>query len=156
MIRFFVGGLPRAMSVGKSIRFRRGTGPIQHFQKRDNSDWALLVGQIGREHAPSAPYGPEIPLSFTACFVMPRPATLPKRVQLPLKRPDVDNLVHKLTDQWNGIFYADDSQIVDLVVRKRFAVDGRPGVEIIVAPVLVDVPDGPRVPVQGELTGSVR
>ena len=78
-----------------------------------------------QESSPSASYAPEIPLSF--------------------------NLVHKLTDQWNGIFYADDSQIVDLVVRTRFALKGRRGVEIIVAPMLVDAPDGPRVPVQGEL-----
>jgi len=47
--------------------------------------------------------------------------------------------VHKLTDQFNGVFWADDSQIVDVVVRKRFALDGRPGVEILVEPVPVEM-----------------
>jgi Holliday junction resolvase RusA-like endonuclease len=50
----------------------------------------------------------------------------------PLKRPDIDNLMHKLTDHFNGVFWLDDSQVIDLVVRKRFARDGRTGVEIVV------------------------
>lgn len=142
MIRFFVAGLPKSMKIGGVVRFRRGD-TVHMAPKRGNSEWAILVGQIGRQHAPAVPYGPETPLSFTACFYFPRPTSASKKVAMPLKRPDLDNCLHKLTDQFNGVFWADDSQIVDLVARKRFAADGRPGVEITVAPVLVEAPRRP-------------
>lgn len=129
-IRFFVAGIPKAMSVGKSKRVPMGPGRFKHFQGRVNTDWCSLVGHIGRQHAPPAPL--EGPLSFTARFLLPRPATLPKKVRWPLKRPDIDNLVHKLSDQFNGVFWADDSQIVEFIARKRFPDDGRVGVEILV------------------------
>ena len=59
-------------------------------------------------------------------------ATNPEGV---LRVPQVlDNLIHKLTDQFNGVFWRDDSQVVELHVCKRFSADGRLGVEIEVAP----------------------
>jgi Holliday junction resolvase RusA-like endonuclease len=130
MIQFFVAGIPKAMSVGKTIRLPNKAGGFRQFQKRNNSDWSTLVGQIGRAHAPEIPL--DCAVSFTALFYVPRPSTAPKRVVMPLKRPDIDNLVHKLTDQFNGVFWKDDSQIVDVIARKRFAADGRTGVEITV------------------------
>jgi len=137
VIRFFVGGLPKSMKVAGIARFQRG-GKVHMVPKRSNSEWATLVGQIGREHAPKAPL--EGGLSFIAVFWMPKPTTLKKTVGLPLKRPDLDNLMHKLTDQFNGVFWVDDSQIVDLHVYKRFTIDGRTGVEIRVeAPILADL-----------------
>jgi Holliday junction resolvase RusA-like endonuclease len=54
---------------------------------------------------------------------------------MPIKRPDADNLFHKLTDQFNGVFWADDSQLTDVLLRKRYPLDGRTGVEIVVAAV---------------------
>jgi Holliday junction resolvase RusA-like endonuclease len=69
----------------------------------------------------------------------------------PIKRPDVDGLVHKLTDQFNGVFWHDDSQIIDFVISKRYAPDGRSGVSIIVAPAYLGTPEAARVPVQGEI-----
>src|SRR5262245_161110 len=136
MIRFFVGGIPKSMKVGGVVRFQRDD-KVHTVPKRGNSDWALLVGQIGREHAPAVPYA-DIPLSFTAVFYFPRPTSASKRVLAPLKRPDPDNCLHKLTDQFNGVFWTDDSQIIDLVARKRFATDSGPGVEIIVEPVYLE------------------
>ncbi len=132
MIRFFVAGVPKAMSVGSFFKFKRAD-TVHHMQGRRNTDWATLVGQIGREHAPSAPF--DGPLSFTALFYLPRPASLSRKASngaMPVKRPDLDNLVHKLTDRFNGVFWKDDSQVTDIVIRKRYAEDGRTGVEIIV------------------------
>jgi Holliday junction resolvase RusA-like endonuclease len=137
VIRFFVQGVPKSMQVGKSISFqRKGSDTRQHFQKRENSDWALLVGQIGREHAPAMPL--EGALVFVATFYVPMPSSIPRKHRLtamPIKRPDIDNLVHKLFDNFNGVFWLDDSQITDLLVRKRYPFEGPTGVEIIVAPV---------------------
>ena len=133
IIRFFVAGLPRAMSVGSFFRFKKD-GVEKHIQGRRNTDWAVLVGQVGRAHAPEQPLTG--PVCFTALFHLPRPQALMRRAGvLPIKRPDIDNLVHKLTDFFTGVFWADDAQIVDFVARKRYAAPGAPtGVEIIVAP----------------------
>jgi Holliday junction resolvase RusA-like endonuclease len=127
VIKFFVQGLPRAMSVSRTVRAGN-----KQFQTRANNDWALLVGQVGREYAPPAPL--KGPVTLTAEFRLPRPKTARKADVEPIKRPDLDNLFHKLSDQWNGVFYDDDSQVVTVELRKSYALDGRPGVEIIVAP----------------------
>ena len=137
MIRFFCPGIPKSMSVGKSFSFRRKGGPVQHVQKRNNTEWGLLVGQVGRQYAPAVPL--DGALIVTAEFWLPRPMSLPKReafTALPTRRPDLDNLFHKLMDSWNGVFWHDDSQVTDIVLRKRYPRDGRTGVEIIVASAL--------------------
>jgi Holliday junction resolvase RusA-like endonuclease len=138
MIRFFVAGIPKSMAVGKTFAFKRN-GQMHHVQSRTNTEWATLVAHIGREHAPPAPL--EGGLIFTARFYLPSPASIRPRdrmTALPIKRPDLDNLVHKLSDGFNGVFYRDDSQLVDWLVRKRYDFhhpQGLAGVEIIVAPV---------------------
>jgi Holliday junction resolvase RusA-like endonuclease len=134
VIRFYCAGIPKSMSVGKTVRWQtKDKAQAGSFQKRAHTEWATLLGHVGRQHAPVRPL--KGALSFTALFYVPRPASLSKREWAPLKRPDIDNLIHKLTDQWNGVLWEDDSQLIDLVARKRFALDGRPGVEIIVEPV---------------------
>lgn len=144
MIRFFVPGTPKAMSVGKSIQFKRGQN-VHRFQQRRNTEWCTLVGEVGGNNAPATPMVGG--LAFTATFYLARPASLKKSERLPLKRPDIDNLVHKLTDQFNGVFWLDDSQIVDLIVRKRFTPDGRTGVEIYIEPVhLAELPQPQQPP----------
>jgi Holliday junction resolvase RusA-like endonuclease len=146
MIRFFVAGVPKAMSVGSSFRFKRN-GVDTHVQGRRGTEWATLIGHVGRQHAPPAP--PEHGIALTLRFYLPRPGSAPRTVKLPLKRPDIDNLFHKLTDQWTGVHWKDDSQVVDLNVRKRFPRDGRTGVEVLIEPVFEDV-----APTQPELTHS--
>jgi Holliday junction resolvase RusA-like endonuclease len=138
MIRFFASGTPKSMSVGKSVRVpvKGRPGSFQQFQTRSNTEWSVIVGAVGRAHAPAAPL--EGALVLVATFYVPMPTTMPKRdrhVAMPTKRPDIDNLMHKFSDHWNGIFWHDDSQLVDLLARKRYSLDGRTGVEIIVAPV---------------------
>jgi Holliday junction resolvase RusA-like endonuclease len=145
--RFFVTGVPKAMSVGKAVRVPNPGGGFRQFQTRRNTEWAVLVGQIGRAHAPAKPLtGPMI---FTARFYLPRPTCAPRHLQLPLKRPDWDNLCHKLTDQWNGVFWIDDSQIVDAHLYRRFAADGRVGCEFTIEEFSV-------AQLQGELMASTK
>jgi Holliday junction resolvase RusA-like endonuclease len=122
------------MAVGGVARFMRA-GKMMAVPKRGNDAWATLVGRVGQDHAPASPLVGPLILRLT--FYLPRPTSLPKRfahLALPVKRPDFDNLFHKLTDKFNGVLWADDSQIVDCLIRKRYPLDGRTGVEITVAP----------------------
>ncbi len=62
-----------------------------------------------------------VPLAVTATFYRERPKHLPKRVFLPVTKPDLDNYLKTLLDALNKFVFPDDSQIVSLTVRKRFA-----------------------------------
>ena len=155
MIRFFVGGTPKSMKVSGVAPFMRN-GKQHYAPKRGNDEWVALVGKIGREA-----WGDRPPmqggLAFIATFWMARPQSLKKTERLPLRRPDLDNLLHKMTDSFNGVLWLDDSQIVDLIARKRFTLDGRTGVEICVEPVYLAEGIGPMSPSpthQPDLTAS--
>jgi len=63
----------------------------------------------------------------------------PKRVgaerQPKPSRPDCDNVGKACADALNGVAYADDAQVVELVIRKWYAAEGEgPRVEIVVSP----------------------
>ena len=61
-----------------------------------------------------------VPIKLQATFYRLRPKSLPKRVTLPVARPDWDNYGKLLTDALEKFVYADDSQITTAVIRKRF------------------------------------
>ena len=49
------------------------------------------------------------------------------------KTPDVDNLVKFVADSLNGVFYIDDSQIIELKAEKKYISDGElPHTEIMI------------------------
>lgn len=125
---FFVAGVPKSMSVGGARIKNPKTGA--QFTTRRNTEWAVLVGEIGRRSAPEVP--PAGPMRLTIRFFMPRPKTAKNTDLWPIKRPDLDNCLHKLTDQFNGVFWADDAQVVELIVSKSFCRVGRVGAEFTI------------------------
>ena len=48
----------------------------------------------------------------------------------PTKKPDLDNIAKIIMDGLNGIAYTDDSQVVSMVVNKRYATE--PYVEVVI------------------------
>ncbi len=54
-------------------------------------------------------------------FHLPRPKSLPKRVTLHTKKPDVDKLARGTVDALNGVLFHDDSQVVEVRARKVYA-----------------------------------
>jgi len=75
------------------------------------------------------------PIVVEIDFVMPRPAATPKRRTPPaVKKPDVDKLARAVLDALTSVVWRDDSQIVDMHVRKRLAeLDEQPGAHIRIA-----------------------
>lgn len=66
------------------------------------------------------------PLMVSLTFVFPRPKGMVwKRREMPraykVVRPDADNLAKSVLDSLNGLLWFDDSQVVDLRVRKYVA-----------------------------------
>lgn len=81
----------------------------------------------------------ETPLSLYLYISMPIPCSYSKKrkadcligAEQHTKRPDIDNVYKLVGDALNGIVYKDDSQIVNLHVRKLYA--STPQVEILVS-----------------------
>lgn len=74
----------------------------------------------------------DTPLAVQIEFVMPRPASCPKRTTpAATKRPDIDKLARAVLDALSGVVWRDDSLIVDLHPTKRLAEPGeQPGARI--------------------------
>jgi len=98
------------------------------------ADLRVLAKQRMRGKAPMAG-----PLTVEITAYMPMPASWPKWKRELVNedgvfirhtsKPDVDNL-GKIIDGLNGVVWVDDSQIADLVIRKRY--DEKPRLTIIV------------------------
>ncbi len=120
-IRFFIPGRPRSTQTGSIITVNGRSFPV-----RRGTAWSSLCGVVARQHAPRAPWTG--PIRCVLTFRVPRPQK--PRSPWPITRPDVENLVKGLLDAWNGVLWADDSQVVALEISKIYARDGGPGVEV--------------------------
>jgi Holliday junction resolvase RusA-like endonuclease len=66
-------------------------------------------------------------LSVTAYVAMPKSLSKKARaealdgIRKPVTRPDADNYAKAALDGCNGILFRDDSQVTDLIVRKRYS-----------------------------------
>lgn len=85
------------------------------------------------------------PVKVEVDFYLPRPSSISqKKRALPIVPPDIDKLCRSLLDGLNqgadsgkvgdGIIYADDSQVVELIARKYYADDREPGATIRITP----------------------
>lgn len=90
---------------------------------------------------PYAPTDPILgPISLGIIFYMQAPASVSKtkrrlmleHVSPPIVRPDIDNLAYVVTNAMKHMFYQDDSQIVDLNLKKRYA--EKPRISITLTP----------------------
>ena len=115
-----VFGVPVAQ--GRPKFFRRGdhVGAYDPKKSRDykSSIRIQAIEQLRRGGEMPPLY--EDALSMTICAYLPRPKTLPKRVIHHIKRPDADNIAKGCKDALKGVVYKDDSQIVELLVRKSY------------------------------------
>lgn len=74
-----------------------------------------------------------LPLNMTATFVRSRPKSITRRITEPTSRPDLDNYAKLLLDALRGIIFADDSQIVGMLLEKEYVKDGAlPRVEVAI------------------------
>jgi Holliday junction resolvase RusA-like endonuclease len=84
-------------------------------------------------YSPDKCYGYEVETSF----VFQRPKSLPKKVWLNTKRPDLDKLIRAVLDGLANVIIPDDAQVISISSEKRYA-DGpeMPGAEIVVRRIL--------------------
>lgn len=143
MIELDVIGLPAPKGSKTAFLVGKKGGPqraivtdASNKSGRDRlSPWNLAVtAAIQRALAEIPGYVPiDGPLLVVACFYLPRPASTPRRVQYPAKKPDLDKLVRAAADLCSKVVWTDDSRIVTCVSRKRFAVGRPPGMTLRVS-----------------------
>jgi Holliday junction resolvase RusA-like endonuclease len=99
-----------------------------------------VKAQMQWQMKPYAPKEPlQCPVNVDIVFYMPIPKAtsgirkrqMINQVILPTKRPDIDNMAYLITNAMKEIYYADDSQIVDLHLHKRYSDQPKTVVKII-------------------------
>jgi Holliday junction resolvase RusA-like endonuclease len=84
-----------------------------------------LIWQM-RPYAPSDIILGPVGLDITFYMAMPAKISKAKKADclagkvVPITRPDIDNLGYVVTNAMRQLFYRDDSQVVDLLLKKRY------------------------------------
>jgi Holliday junction resolvase RusA-like endonuclease len=78
-------------------------------------------------------HGP-VSLTIVMTLTPPQSWSAKKRAaaEFPMVRPDADNVVKLISDAMQGTVLADDKQVCDLVVRRRYSLEAPEQVEIVV------------------------
>ena len=131
MIEFTVYGSPVAQG---RPRFARIGNHVRAYDPTKSKDWKSEVRWQAIERGAKIQDGP---LDMILYFFLPRPKSLPKKIQYHTKKPDLDNLVKGVKDGLKGICYNDDSQVICLIARKGYVNEGeQPGVVVQIRPTL--------------------
>ncbi len=136
-VEFEVYGIPEALPRPRAVRRGLHAGVYQ-----EKPTWmgivALRAQEVRRETDLAAPLTG--PVRLVLDFRMRRPVGAPKRKEKPhLGRPDCSNLAKAVEDSLAPSLLFDDAVIVELIVRKRYALLGEsPGCKVV----LEEVKDG--------------
>jgi Holliday junction resolvase RusA-like endonuclease len=127
LITFRVDGPPvakgraRATAIGGMARLYT-PAKTRAYEDRIRIAAAMAMGD-------RKPFQGEILLTVTAYVAIPKSFSRARRTsaivgsQHPTTRPDADNYAKAALDGCNGILFRDDSQVTDLIVRKRYAAE---------------------------------
>lgn len=158
-LSFFVPGRPAPQGSKHGRPIYRGRGATREFtgkvaqveSSKAVKPWrddirAALLDETGQ---PRHRFADEDPIVVRLEFVMPRPASTPKRRTPPaIRKPDVDKLARALLDAITSAgVISDDARVVDLHATKRLAELGEtPGCRITIHGHAVDQPNAPALP----------
>lgn len=131
MIRTFV---IKAEPQGKARpRFARTRNGVVTFTPQKTKDFEEVVRAAYLEKYSKLgldPIDKAVQVSIRAKFTIPKSWNKKKREQAlkgylyPTKKPDVDNIAKAICDALNGLAYKDDSQVVELILKKGYAEEG--------------------------------
>lgn len=127
MCDFEIEGKP----VGKGRpRFKRMGNFVQTYTPEKTAEYEKLV-RMKFQNAGGAITDKPVRVGITAFFVPPKSTKKRDRIEmlanriLPEKKPDCDNIAKIILDALNKIAYIDDSQVIELVVKKRYSAEAK-------------------------------
>lgn len=102
---------------------------VTHYNSTKLKNYENLIADAYKTCPKSQYFDREQPLKVAIIFSMPIPQSYSKKrrewilkgFEQHTKRPDADNLGKAVIDALNGVAWADDSQIVQLTLRKEYA-----------------------------------
>lgn len=126
MRTFTVPGAMRGKMRPKASSFHGFTRVYTPKEQIEFENWVRLNYQ--RKHPDDAPFPRETQLRVTIICKKKIPADASKKLKalmssgqvLDTKRPDADNIAKSILDALNTIAFADDNQIVDLRIVKKY------------------------------------
>jgi Holliday junction resolvase RusA-like endonuclease len=126
-IAFVIPGEPVGKGRARAVRTKTG---IRMHTPEKTENYEAKVALFARQAMGGAePFDGPVAVNMVVCHAVPASASKRSREamlsgqKLPVKRPDLDNVV-KALDALNGIVWIDDAQIVDLHARRQWAESG--------------------------------
>ena len=126
---FEVPGEPKGKARARTF-YNPKLGRTQSITPKDTVLYENLVKHCFLESCKSKYFSKEpLEVYITAFFPIPKSTSKKNRALmledklLPTKKPDSDNIAKVICDALNGVAYADDTQIVKLVVNKRYTAE---------------------------------
>ena len=114
-------GSKRHVGGGRMVEQSRAVGPWREAVRAETQRAVAGIGPLDGA------------LEVRLGFSLPRPKSLPKKVQYPARRPDLDKLARAVLDGLtDGGAWYDDAQVVRLHAVKRYADDGHTGCVITI------------------------
>lgn len=134
-VRFVIPGPPVAKARPRA--FRAGTGVRMHTPEKTQRYENLVAIEADHAMAGAKPLDGPVAAFFDVGLPVPASWSKKKRTAAlsgeirPTSKPDVSNIAKSVEDGMNKIVYHDDSQITELVIRKRYA--EKPGLSVRVS-----------------------
>jgi Holliday junction resolvase RusA-like endonuclease len=133
MVRnFFVPGAPQGKARAK-VSMRGGFARAYTPEKTVAYE-SLIKAQYHATYPKELPMLGELSMDIIAWFEVPKSTSQKKRAAMlageikPTKKPDIDNILKCICDAGNGVFYGDDTQIINVSAKKRYS--EKPGVDV--------------------------
>lgn len=122
--------------VGKGRpRFRRMGNFVQTYTPEKTADYEKSV-RLRFQNAGGQITEKPVKIEIVAFFAPPKSTRKRDKAEmltnkiLPMKKPDCDNIAKIILDALNKISYKDDAQVVELLVKKRYAAETKVTVHI--------------------------
>lgn len=133
MVRFYVPGKPQGKARARTF-YNKRLGHMQSITPENTVLYENRIIQCFLEQAGTERKLLEGPVQvyIAAYYPVPKSTTKKNRKEiaeqrlLPTKKPDADNIAKVVCDALNQIAYADDTQIVRLIVTKHFENEENP------------------------------
>lgn len=129
LITFNVEGPPVAKGRARATTIRGMARLYTPAKTRAYEDTVRIAAAMAMGER--RPFQGEVTMTVTAMVAIPTSFSKRKRLNAiagiirPTTRPDADNYAKAALDGCNGILFRDDSQVTDLIIRKRYAADPR-------------------------------
>lgn len=124
--QFTVRGKPQGKARARTF-YNQKLGKMQSITPEQTINYEVLIRWEYKAHG--GKYLGDVPLMvcITACYPIPKSYSNKKRevaakdLIKPTVKPDCDNIIKVVLDALNGVAYHDDSQVVAVVMKKKYA-----------------------------------